>query len=198
MSTPENTPKIDPVPEKKATEPQVSLVNKQPYIQWIFIGGIIILILLGRSYFLRKSSVPALTSIKVPQITQPIVSPSVQPTKPRSKIPGMIISIATAKGIDSKTGEAVNPTSVFLTTDKSIYVVMALQNVKMGTRIAYTRYLNNKFVDNRSIGITKPNTNNSSFVWTLKKLGATHPVGNYRVKVYTNGIFEKEITYIVQ
>ena len=182
-TTPENTPKIDPVPE-----PQISPVSKQPYIQWIFIGGIIVLILLGRLYFLKK----------VPQITQPVASPSIQPTKPRSKIPGIIVSIVTAKGIDPKTGEAVNPTSIFLTTDKSIYVVTTLQNTKVGTRIEYVRYLNNKFLDNRSITITKLNTNNTSFVWTLKKIGATHPVGNYRVKVYSNAIFEKETSYTVR
>ena len=46
--------------------------------------------------------------------------------------------------------------------------------------------------------MTKANTNNVSFNWTLKKLGTTHLAGNYKVKVYTNGVFEKETTYIVQ
>lgn len=204
MTTVENTSKIDPAIEQKATEqpttePQILPVSKQTYIQWIFIGGIIVLILLGRLYFLKKSSPTVSTSIKVPQITQPLASPSVQPTKPRSKkIPDIITNIVTAKGIDPKTGEAVNPTSILLTTDKSIYVVATLQNAKVGTKIEYVRYLNNKFLDNRSITITKPNTNNTSFVWTLKKPGATHPIGNYRVKVYSNGIFEKETSYTVQ
>lgn len=196
MDTPENTPKIEPIPD---TEQQVLPVSKQPlYIKWIFIGGIIVLVLFGILYFLKKSSLTVPSSIKVPQITQPVASPSVQPTKPRSKIPGIIVSIVTAKGIDSKTGEAVNPTSIFLTTDKSIYVVATLQNAKVGTRIEYVRYLNNKFLDNRSITVTKQSTNNTSFVWTLKKPGATHPIGNYRIKVYSNGIFEKETSYTVQ
>lgn len=202
MIAPENTPKINPVSEQKvaeqpAAEPQVSPENKRPYIQWIFIGGIIVLILLGRLYFLKKSPAPDSSFLKV-QITQPAASPSVLPTKPRSKAPGIIVSIVTAKGIDPKTGEAVNPTSTFLTTDKKIYVVTTLQNAKVGTRIGYVRYLNNKFLDNRSITITKLNTNNTSFVWTLKNSTATHPIGNYRVKVYSNGIFEKETSYTVR
>ena len=203
MTIPENTPKIESVPEQKAveqpvTDQQVPPVNKQPYIQWILIGGIIILILLGRLYFLKKSATAPQSPKQIPQNLMPTASPSVQPTKPRSKIPGMIVSVVTAKGIDPKTGEAVNPTSIFSTTDKSIYVVATLQNTKVGTRIEYVRYLNNKFLDNRSITVTKPSTNNTSFVWTLKKIGATHPVGNYRVKVYSNGIFEKETSYAVR
>lgn len=203
MVTAENTPKIDPAPEQKATEqpatePQVSSVNKRPlYIKLVLIGGIILLVLLGGLYFFNKSATPLQTN-QAPQVTQQAVLPSAQPTKPRSKAPGIIVSIITAKGIDPKTGEAAIPTTIFLTTDKSIYAVATLQNAKVGTKIEYVRYLNNKFLDNRSITITKPGTNNTSFVWTLKNSTATHPVGQYRVKAYTNGIFEKETSYTVQ
>ncbi len=198
MATAENTSKIDPVPEQKANEPQVPPVGKLSLsTQWILIGGIIFLVLMGGLYFLKKSSIPQ-TLNKVPQVTQQAASPSAQPTKPRSKAPGIIVSIVTAKGVDPKTGEAVKPTTIFLTTDKNIYAVTTLKNAKVGTRIEYVRYLNNKFLDNRSIRITKLNTNNTSFVWALKNSTSTHPVGQYKVKVYTNGIFEKEISYIVQ
>jgi hypothetical protein len=203
MATPENTPKIDPVPEQKATEQpatesQALPVSKRPlYIKWVLIGGIILIVLLGGLYFFNKSATPPQALKQIPRNIPQTVSPSAQPTKPRSKAPGIIISIVTAKGIDPKTGEAVRPTAIFLTTDKSIYAVTTLQNAKVGTRIEYVRYLNNKFLDNRSITITKLNTNNTSFVWTLKNSTATHPVGEYKVKVYTNGIFEKEISYTV-
>jgi len=76
--------------------------------------------------------------------------------------------------------------------------VLTLKNPKVGTKFEYVRYLNGKFLDNGNLTMKKANTNNVSFGWTLKKTGATHLVGTYRVKVYTNGVFEKETTYIVQ
>lgn len=160
---------------------------------YILIGfGVLVLIFIGYLVMQKPRSV-----------TQPqpvIVQPTAQPTPipARSKAPGIVVSVVTAKGVDPKTGEAVNPTSVFLNTDKSIYAVTTLQNAKVGTRIEYVRYLNNKFIDNRSMAITKLNTNNTSFVWTLKNSTATHPVGQYTVKISTNGIFEKETSYTVQ
>ncbi len=160
---------------------------------YILVGfGVLVLILIGYLVMQKQRSV-----------TQPqpvIVQPTAQPTPipARSKAPGIVINVVTAKGVDPKTGGAVNPTAIFLSTDKSIYAVIALKNANVGTRIEYVRYLNNKFLDNRSIKITKPNVNNTSFVWTLKNSTATHPAGQYRVKVYTNGIFEKETSYTVQ
>ena len=194
----ENTAKIDTVPEQKVAEQQSQPLNKRPkYISWILIGGVVFIVLLGGLYLFKKSAPPQALN-QTPQNAPQTVSPSVQPTKPRSKAPGIIVSIVTAKGIDPKTGEAVMPTTIFLTTDKSIYAVTTLQNAKIGTRIEYVRYLNNKFLDNRSIKIKKPNTNNTSFVCTLKKPNASHLVGAYKVKLYTNGIFEKEASYTVQ
>ncbi len=121
-----------------------------------------------------------------------------QITKPRSKAPGMITQVVTTKAIDSKTGQAVSPTNTFSKTDRVIYLVIALKNPTVGTKIEYTRYLNGKFLDNRSLTVARANTNNIIFDWTLNKPGAAHLAGNYKVKVYTNGIFEKEINYLVQ
>lgn len=119
-------------------------------------------------------------------------------TRPRSKAPGVVTQVAAAKGIDQKTGEAAGTTSLFSKTDKTIYLVLTLKNPKVGTRFEYTRYLNGKFLDNGSLKMKKATTNNVSFDWTLKKPGAFHLAGNYLVKVYTNGVFEKEINYKVQ
>ncbi len=160
---------------------------------YILVGfGVLLIIFIG--YLAAQKPRSATQTPQV--IAQPTAQP--KPTLARSKAPGIIVSVVTAKSIDPKTGEAVNPTAIFLTRDKSIYAVTTLQNAKIGTRIEYVRYLNNKFLDNRSITITKLNTNNTSFVWTLKNSTATHPAGEYKVKVYTNGIFEKEISYTVQ
>lgn len=128
-----------------------------------------------------------------PQTTQVPAS-----VKPRSKAPGTITQVVAAKGIDQKTGEAVGVTSLFSKTDKTIYVVLTLKNPKVGTKFEYTRNLNGKFLDNGNLEMKNVATNNVSFVWTLKKPGASHLEGNYLVRVYTNGIFEKEIGYQVK
>ncbi len=199
MATIENKTSIDTVPTQEVNEQSALPLKKQPpYLRWGIIGGVILIVFLGGLALFKRPTPSQQTLKQPPQAIQPTSSPSVQPTKPRSKAPGIVSSVVAAKSVDPKTGDAVNPTSVFLTTDKSIYIVTSLQNAKVGTKIEYVRYLSNKFLDNRSITITKPSTNNTSFVWTLRKPGATHPIGNYRVKVYTNGVFEKEIMYIIQ
>ncbi|MDO8621363.1 MAG: hypothetical protein Q7R31_03765 [Candidatus Levybacteria bacterium] len=182
----QNSPEIP----NNATVPPTGFSKTRLYI----LGGLGVLILILIGYLVTQKSRSTTQTQQV--IAQPAVQP--KPTLPRSKAPGIIISVVTAKGIDLKTGEAIKPTATFLTTDKNIYAVTTLQNAKVGTRIEYVRYLNNKFLDNRSIKITKSNTNNTSFVWTLKNSTSIRPVGQYKVKVYTNGIFEKEISYQVQ
>lgn len=180
---------ISEVPEtpNKVTPP----INSSKSRLYILAGiGVLVLILIG--YLVMQKQNP----ITNQQITKPIAIPS--PTLARSKAPGVIISVVNARGIDPKTGEALDPVTTFLSTDKSIYAVTTLKDAKVGTRIEYVRYLNSKFLDNRSVKITKANTNNVSFIWTLKNSTAAHPAGEYRLKVYTNGIFEKEISYTVK
>lgn len=198
METPEQKKSTDLTPAEEAVEQPVVPVKKTSYLKWGIIGGVLFLVLWGGIYIAKKSTTPYQSFNKPPQKVQLSTVPNAQPTKPRSKAPGIIVHVVTSKGIDPKTGEATGATSTFLPADKSIYTVVSLKNARAGTKIEYVRYLNNKFLDNRSITITKPSTNNASFVWTLKKIGATHPRGTYRVKVYTNGIFEKETTYTVQ
>ncbi len=170
---------------------------KSKHSLWYVGGGIAVLLFIGGGLFaMVQKSKTTLLPAQQPVTQQPTLSP--KPTLPRSKAPGIIVNIVTAKGIDPKTGEAVNPTTTFLTTDKRIYAVTTLQNAKVGTKIEYVRYINNKFLDNRSITITKPNTNNTSFVWSLKNSTAARLVGEYKVKLYTNGIFEKETSFTVR
>lgn len=182
-----NQPKIPEVPNNVTPSAGSSKIKL-----YILTGiGVLVLILVG--YLVtQKPNVNTQTK----QVVKPTAIPS--PTLARSKAPGVIVSVVNAKGVDPKTGEALNPVTTFLSTDKSIYAVTTLKNAKIGTYIEYVRYLNGKFLDNRSVKITKANTNNVSFVWTLKNSTAAHPAGEYRVKVYTNGIFEKEISYTVK
>ncbi len=135
--------------------------------------------------------------------SQPLSAPSNSITgnkKPilRSKAPGIVTQITLTKTIDPKNGSAVNPATIFSKTDPTIYTVVALSNPPVGTKVEYTRYLNGKFLDNRSTSTTKATDKSVLFNWSLKKPGATHLVGSYKVKIYTNGIFEKEISYTIQ
>lgn len=116
----------------------------------------------------------------------------------RSKAPGIVTQITLTKTIDPKTGSAISPANIFSKTDPTIYTVITLNNPPAGTKIEYTRYLNGKFLDNRSTATTKATDKSVIFNWSLKTPGATHLVGSYKVKIYTNGIFEKEISYTVQ
>ncbi len=160
---------------------------------WYVLGGIAIAtVVVGLLFVLQK---PPLKSSAQQQIITPTVQ--LKPTLPRSKTPGIITSVVTSTALDAQ-GNAAGPSSSFLKTDKTIYLVLIFNNPKVGTKFEYIRYLNNKFLDNGSLKIMKPNLTNASFVWSLKKPGATHLPGNYRVKVYTNGIFEQEVSYTVQ
>jgi len=200
--TAQNIPSSAETPQQPQAEPlvqpQAPQNTRYKYKGFAIVGVLIvaIVLVLGLVFMLQKS---AKNTTAPPAVSQPKTATSTpQPTLPRSKAPGVISNALTAKALDPKTGEAVNPTSTFASTDKSIYLVLTLKNPQVGSRYAFTRYLNGKFLDNGSLPVTKLTTNNVSFVWTLKKVGATHLVGSYKVKVYTNGIFEKEISYQVR
>ncbi len=153
---------------------------------------LIVILIAGASYtgyrfFTNNSQIPQLS-----------IGQKSQDAKPRSKAPGIITQVVMAKGIDQKTGEAVDSSSSFSKKDKNIYVVLTLKDPKVGTRFEYTRYLNGKFLDNGSLEMKKAATNNVSFNWMLKKPDAAHLAGSYVIKVYTNGVFEKETQYKVK
>ncbi len=112
------------------------------------------------------------------------------------KHPGVIQSEKFSTSVGTN-GAAVSPTTIFTTTDKKIYVVLLLKNAKTTNRLEYVRYLNNKFVDNGSIPLNKDGAHYASFAFTAKT-GKSHPKGTYRVKVYTNGIYEMAANYTVQ
>ncbi len=138
----------------------------------------------------QRTSVSSLPTVS-PQPTETNNAPT------RSKAPGVITKVEIAKAL-SKTGEAVNPTTTFSKTDPALYAVLSLLNPKVGTKFEYVRYLNDKFLDNGSLTLKVATSNNASFKWSLKKRGAVHPVGSYRIKVYTNGVFEREASYTVK
>lgn len=121
---------------------------------------------------------------------------SLSPSKLATK--GMIMSAQTTKSLDPKTGQGSNPTSVFSPQVPEIFVAMKVNSPKKGTKFEYVRYLNGKYVDHKSIAMAKDGSQYASFSWRLKNAQAVHPVGDYKVKLYTNGNLEKEISYQVK
>lgn len=193
----QNTPPIPETQQQTQVEPPVQpgvpQSTKYRYKGFVVVGVVVVAIalVLGLLIMMMQKSVKN-------TVTPTTVTSTPQPTLPRSKAPGVIANVVTAKDLDPKTGEGINLTTTFSSADKSIYLVLTLNKPKVGSRYAFTRYLNGKFLDNGSLPVTKSTTNNVSFVWALKKVGATHLVGNYKVKVYTNGVFEKEVSYQVK
>ncbi len=152
---------------------------------------LLIAILLGLGYAGYKS----LSTSTQPSNQNTITSITLSP---RSKAPGIVTQVSLSKTLDPKTGLTLNPTTTFSKADPAIYAVVVLNNPPVGTKIEYVRYLNGKLLDNRSVSTSKATDRSIVFNWNLQKPDATRMVGNYRVKIYTNGIFEKETNYTVQ
>ncbi|HKC14998.1 MAG TPA: hypothetical protein VKC89_03515 [Patescibacteria group bacterium] len=180
MPEAQNSANVPPPPSIQET-PKSSSKN----ILYI-LGGIIVLVLLAGAYFIMQNSK---TTLSQQAITKTIL--------PRSKAPNVITNALTATAIDAQ-GNAVSPKNTFSTTDKNIYLILTFNNPAVGTKFEYIRYLNDKLLDSNALKILKPNLTNASFVWSLKKPESTHLAGNYRVKLYTNGVFEKEVSYTVK
>ena len=193
QSNQQNTPIPEPSVLSSPTPQQLS-----PNTKWYVLGLVVVLILVGGLLLLSQKSANAPVSVQPTVYQQPSIKPTVAPTQPRSNAPGVITHVVTSTSIDPKTGAALAPVTTFLPTDKAIYAVVTVNKPPVGTRIEYNRYLNNKYLDRRSVVIVKANTTSVLFDWTLKTQTATRLKGIYRVKFYTNGIFEKELSFTVQ
>lgn len=112
------------------------------------------------------------------------------------RVPGIVLNALTAKSIDAS-GKAVTASSTFTSTDKDLFLVVELNNAKAGTKIAYVRLLNGRRLDQKSVTINNDNTKYINFDWGLKDQSSPRPVGQYRVKIYTNGIYERDVNYSI-
>jgi len=156
---------------------------------WYLLGALaVVLIIAGAVFWKGQGSISQTPSQQSKTATS---------TLPRSKAPGIVTGLSTAVALDAK-GNPITTATTFAVTDKNIYLVVAVNKPVVGTKIEYIRYLNGKYLDNGTLKITKPNLTHVSFVWSLKTITAKRPVGVYSVKVYTNGIFEKETSYSVR
>jgi hypothetical protein len=89
---------------------------------------------------------------------------------------------------------ASSPTTIFDSAqDQQVVAVLTLANLNAGTKISYTRYLNNKYVNSRSALLKK---RAKYLYFTFKpKPGEKFTPGSYRMKFYVNEKASGEINY---
>ncbi len=146
------------------------------------------------SSFGGGGTAPALPNLKLPAKTSPTTQKVVMP---RSKAPGIVTAALTAHGYNSKTGSAIKPDKYFAPKDPQVFLLMNVNKPKVGDRVEYVRYLQGKYLDHRSIKVAQANWKYAYFGWSAKT-GKEHKKGIYRVRVYSNGVLEKKLNYIVR
>jgi hypothetical protein len=97
----------------------------------------------------------------------------------------------------AKDGTAASPVTTFdSATDQQLVAVLTLANLDAGTKISYTRYIDNKYVNSKTAVLKK---RSRYFHFTFKpKAGAAFTPGNYRMKFYVNEKAAGEISYSVK
>lgn len=128
----------------------------------------------------------------------PSTSQSIQARPNPPKPAGMILGAKTTKSLDPKTGRWGREVSTFSTKDPVVFLALQVNKAPKGTKFEYVRYFKGKYVDHKSLESTKDGVDYVSFSWSLKDIKSKHPAGDYRVKLYTNGKFEKEVSYQVR
>jgi len=135
------------------------------------------------------SSVAYISYVRVKDNNQ-IVTPAIV------KKVGLVRNVNFSKTVDT-TGKAISPTSVLSATDTRVNVVSTLNDVVKGTKIEYTRYLDNKFVDNGSLTINKDGAKYANFTFTSNAT-KQFKSGDYKVKIYANGKYQTSGNYTIQ
>jgi hypothetical protein len=112
------------------------------------------------------------------------------------KRPGVVQALRFGTVLDSA-GNIKTPGVDFKQTDSTIYITVGLNNAKKGSRIEYIRYRDDFMVDNGAVNIIKDGAQRIGFNFSLKP-GQTHPIGTYKIKLYTNGVFETSGAYTIK
>ncbi len=123
-------------------------------------------------------------------------TPTTSTTKQPAPVQKHVSKVEFSNDTDNS-GAAVNPTTTFTANTPKINTVVSLLNVKKDARVSYTRYLNDKYVDNGGLTVVKDKAAYAGFDFTLKA-GKTHPVGAYTVKIYVNGDYQTSAKYSVK
>ncbi len=110
---------------------------------------------------------------------------------------GIVEAAETSSAFDMAFDKAINITSQFASTDRSIYLAVSLNDFRPGSRCEFVRYLDDKYLDHGSVIVTKVPPTTVAFEWSLRRAEARRLEGNYRVRVYLNGVYKTEISYRV-
>ena len=153
-------------------------------IHLILMVAVIVVAIGGVSYYVYSKNVTNKST--------PIASTTKQLAPAQKHVSKVEFSNDTDNG-----GAAINPTTTFTANTPKINTVISLLNVKKDARVSYTRYLNDKYVDNGGLTVAKDNAVYTGFDFTLKA-GKTHPIGVYTVKIYVNGDYQTSAKYSVK
>lgn len=123
-------------------------------------------------------------------------TPATPSVATKQKSPGVVQSLKFGTQLDPTGNVKVSGVDV-KQADNTIYVVAMLNNAKKGSRLEYIRYRDNFMVDNGAVNISNDGAQRVSFGFSIKP-GQTHPTGIYKVKLYTNGVFETSGAYTVK
>ncbi len=150
--------------------------------KYLIIGAIAV-VAFGVAILLSKPSPSVQTLSSTPTLTTPV--PVNYPAIVKAVISG---------SIDTKGNATGKATSFNAKTDKVIYAVLTLKNVTKNTKLSYVRYLNGKYVDSKVALPTKDGITN--FYFAFEKGIGDYPKGAYTLKLYVNGRYSQNLTYV--
>lgn len=101
--------------------------------------------------------------------------------------------LVVARGLSS-TGAPDGITNTFDNRrDQTVFIVVPVKGLTTGTKISYVRYLNGKYLDNRSAKLAKPGR---SLIFEMKaNPGHKLVPGDYRYQIYVNGKYREQIQF---
>lgn len=93
-------------------------------------------------------------------------------------------------------GSGVGSATVFASSTKNIYAILALMNVKQNTPIGLVRYFNNTYVDSAVTHPSRTGLRYVHFQWSLK-IGESRVPGQYTFTFYVDGKRSKTATFTI-
>jgi|GEM_PF-3725199 hypothetical protein len=110
------------------------------------------------------------------------LKPTNPTTNPVSVRLPVSMGVVAAASLDSQ-GNPVRPTTVFSSSDKTIYLVVNLKNAKKNDIVSYARYYKGKYINAQTTRIVDTKANRVIFAFNKDK---GYPVGKYDYKFFYN------------
>lgn len=107
-----------------------------------------------------------------------------------------VIVVLASKSIDLVTGAPKDIQTQFSSKDKFVYVNIELSNNSLdGAKVEYIRFINDKFIDNGQRKLKKDDKTYISFLF--ETTNADRVIGDYKIKIYLNGNYIKDLLFNV-